>query len=60
MVNNDDVAEQTRHGHLVAAFSDDESVVVVDGFGEVINVDRMTTALIAFASQREPREVDGA
>lgn len=60
MMSNDGVAEQNRHGRSVAAFSDDESVVVIDGFGEVINVDRMTAALIAFAYQLEPREVDRA
>ncbi len=61
MVSNDGVAEQNRHGRSIVAYSDDEFVVVVvDGFGEVITVDRMTAAFIAFAYQREPREVDGA
>ena len=60
MVSNGGVAEQNRHGRSVAAFSDDESVVVVNGFGEVISVDRMTAVLIAFAYQLEPREGDGA
>lgn len=61
MVSDDGVAEQNRHGRSVAAFSDDESVVaVVDGFGEVISVDRMTAALIAFAYHLEPEEGDGA
>lgn len=59
MVSNDGVVEQNRHGRSAVAFSDDE-FVVVDGFGEAINVDRMTAALIAFAYQREPREADGA
>jgi hypothetical protein len=61
MASDDGVAERNRHGRSVAAFSNEESVVVVvDGFGEVISVDRMTAALIAFAYHLRPRETDGA
>lgn len=61
MASDDGVAKRNRHGRSTAAFSDEESVVVVvDGLGEVISVDRMTAALIAFAYHLEPPEMDSA
>lgn len=61
IASDDGVAELNRHGRTAAAFSNEESVVVVvDGFGEVISVDHMIAALIAFAYHLEPRETDDA
>lgn len=57
MTSEDGVAERIHNGRSVAAFDDGESVVVViDGFGEAINVDRATAALVAFARRLGPRE----
>lgn len=59
MENEDGIAERDGTGRSVSAFSDDESVIaVIDGFGEVISVDRTTAALIAFAYRLDPRGID--
>ena len=59
MVSEDAVAERNLYGRSAAAFRSDESVVVViDGLGEVISVDRKTAALLAFAYRLQPRDFD--
>lgn len=53
------VAERNLHGRSAAAYRDDDRiVVVVDGLGEVISVDRTSAALLTFAYLLRPREFD--
>jgi hypothetical protein len=56
-LEGDGVAESARHGRPAAAYRDEERVVVMmEGLGEIINLDRETAALVAFAAGLAPRE----
>ena len=57
MNREDGVADRSCTGGVrrVVAYADDDPVVaVLDGFGEVISLDRDTAALLAFALSLEP------
>lgn len=55
-MEGDGVAEASLHGRPAAAYRDEKRVVVtMDGLGEIIDVDRETAALLAFAYGVEPR-----
>lgn len=48
--------ERTHDGRAAVAFVEDDTVVVVvEGLGELISVDRTIAPLIAFACELEPR-----
>lgn len=54
-MDGDGVADRSCGVRRAVAFGDDEPVVaVIDGFGEVISLDRETAALVAFAAGLEP------
>lgn len=54
-----DDGDQGLHGHPASAFREDGRVVVLmEGFGEIINVDRETATLLAFAYMLEPGGID--
>lgn len=61
MESDDGVAEQDCGVRRAMAFSDDDPVVaVLDGFGELLSLDRETAALVAFAYYLDPESgVDG-
>lgn len=60
LAGEETVVERNRHGRTASAYvQGDRVVVVVDGLGEVISVDRETASLIAFARDLDPRPVGG-
>lgn len=55
MESDEGVAAQHCGIRRAVAYSDDEPVVgLIDGFGEVVSLDRETAALLAFAYHLEP------
>jgi hypothetical protein len=55
MESEDGVADRHCGIRRAVAYSDDEPIVgLLDGFGEVVSLDRETAALLAFAYHLEP------
>lgn len=55
MESDDAVADRHCGIRRAVAYSDDEPIVgLIDGFGEVVSLDRETAALLAFAYHLEP------
>lgn len=58
MESEDGVADRHCGIRRAVAYSDDEPIVgLIDGFGEVISLDRETAALVAFAYFLEPERL---
>lgn len=61
MERDDGIADRHCGIRRAAAYGDEEPIVgLIDGFGEVISLDRETAALVAFAYYLEPERPDGS
>ncbi|MDF9744369.1 hypothetical protein [Natrinema salsiterrestre] len=59
MESGNGVADRHCGIRRAVAYSDDEPIVgLIDGFGEVVSLDRETAALLAFAYHLEPEPSD--